>query len=281
MSRYEKTFARLKQSGEIGFIPFAVAGDPDLSTSESIFRAYIEGGADILEIGYPFSDPVADGPVNQRASQRAIAAGLNHARFFELIGRIRAVSDIPIGLLGYANTMVHLGCERFCSEAARAGIDSLLFADMPPEESAELRASMARHGLGSVFIVSELTPPDRMKMIVSQVDAFVYVVSRLGATGVDTNLNTAVAATLRRLKRVTKKPLAVGFGISTPAHVAAMAEAGADAVIVGSALVTIIEEFGKQPKKLYRILAENVAAYKAASRKGWENGPSRTKAAGT
>ncbi len=216
MNRYERTFAQLREKGEIGFIPFAVAGDPDLATSEKILRAYIDGGADILEIGYPFSDPVADGPVNQRASQRAIAAGLNHETFFELIRRIRAVSEIPIGLLGYANTMLHLGCERFCKEAARAGIDSLLFADLPPEESTELRISMKRHGLGSVFIVSELTPPDRMAMIVSQVDAFVYVVSRLGATGVGSELGSEVASTLHRLKKVTTKPLAVGFGISTP-----------------------------------------------------------------
>jgi tryptophan synthase alpha chain len=266
MNRYEQTFARLREKGEIGFIPFAVAGDPDLETSEKILRAYIAGGADILEIGYPFSDPVADGPVNQRASQRAIAAGMNHDNFFELIRRIRAVSDIPIGLLGYTNTLLHLGCKRFCERAAEAGIDSLLFADLPPEEAADLRKSMAATGLGSVFIVSELTPPDRMKMIVGQVNAFVYVVSRLGATGVDTELNTDVAATLRRLKKVTKLPLAVGFGISTPAHVAAMRKAGADAAIVGSALVAVIEEFGKSPKKLCAVLTENIAAYKAATK---------------
>jgi tryptophan synthase alpha chain len=267
MNRYEKTFAGLRERGEIGFIPFAVAGDPDLSTSELVLRAYIDGGADILEIGYPFSDPVADGPVNQRASQRAIAAGLNHERFFELIKRIRKVSDIPIGLLGYTNTLIHLGCEHFCKEAADAGIDSLLFADLPPEESAELADAMKRHGLGRVYIVSELTPPDRMKMIVAQVDSFVYVVSRLGATGVDAAASTSAETTLKRLKRVTKKPLAVGFGISTPAHVAAMAAAGADAAIVGSALVAVIEEFGKIPKKLRAVLTENVAAYKAATRK--------------
>ena len=266
MNRYDLTFARLKEKGETGFIPFAIAGDPDLSTSEKIFKAYIAGGADILEIGYPFSDPVADGPVNQRASQRAIAAGLNHETFFTLIRRIRAASDIPIGLLGYTNTMLHLGCERFCREAADAGIDSLLFADMPPEESVKLRESMALYGLGSVFIVSELTPPDRMKMIVSLVDSFVYVASRLGATGVGAEFSAEVASTLRRLKKVTKKPLAVGFGISTPGHVVAMRKAGADAAIVGSALVAVIEEFGKNPKKLCAVLAENVAAYKAATR---------------
>ena len=266
MNRYTKVFTKLKEKGEIGFIPFTVAGDPDLATSERILRAYIDGGADILEIGYPFSDPVADGPVNQRASQRAIAAGLDHASFFSLIKKVRAMSDIPIGLLLYANTALHLGYGAFCKRAADAGIDSLLVADMPPEESAELEANMLKYGLGRVFIVSELTPPERIRFICSQVDSFVYVVSRLGATGADTTLSDSVASTLARLKRVTDTPLAVGFGISTPDHVKAMRKAGADAAIVGSALVSLIEANCAKKKELPRLLAKSVAAYKAATR---------------
>jgi tryptophan synthase alpha chain len=267
MNRYEKTFKRLKAAGEIGFIPFAVAGDPDLATSERIFRAYIAGGADILEIGYPFSDPVADGPVNQRAAQRAISAGLNHETFFALIKRLRASTDMPFGLLCYANTVLHRGVDRFCREAANAGLDSLLIADMPPEESGDLQKSMRRHGLGRVFIVSELTPPERMRLIASQVDSFVYVVSRLGTTGVGTTLSGSVASTLRRLKKITKKPLAVGFGISTPAHVKAVRAAGADAAIVGSALVALIEANCKNRKELPELLARKTMTFKAATRK--------------
>jgi tryptophan synthase alpha chain len=266
MNRYEKTFKRLKEKGETAFIPFAVAGDPDLKTSENIFKAYIDGGADILEIGYPFSDPIADGPVNQRAAQRAIAAGLTHDNFFALIRRLRASTDIPFGLLCYANTVLHRGIDRFCKDSVDAGLDSLLVADLPPEESGELQKAMRRYGLGRVFIVSELTPTKRMRFITSQVDSFVYVVSRLGTTGVGATMSTAVASTINRLKKVTKKPLAVGFGISTREHVAAVRTAGADAAIVGSALVALIEANGKDKNKLPLLLARKVRDYKAATR---------------
>jgi len=266
MNRYTKVFKRLKTRNETAFIPFAVAGDPDIATSENIFKDYIAGGADILEIGYPFSDPVADGPVNQRAARRAIAAGLNHESFFALIKRLRAVTDLPMGLLCYANTVLHRGFDRFCKEAANAGLDSLLVADMPPEESGDLQKAMRRYGLGRVFIVSELTPAERMRFITSQVDSFVYVVSRLGATGIGKTLSGSIASTLRRLKKVTKKPLAVGFGISTPEHVKAVRAAGADAAIVGSALVALIEKNIGNKKTLPRTLARKVAAFKAATR---------------
>jgi tryptophan synthase alpha chain len=266
MNRYKKTFSRLKANGEMAFIPFAVAGDPDIRTSENIFKAYIAGGADILEIGYPFSDPVADGPVNQRAAQRAIAAGLTHASFFALIKRLRTVTDIPFGLLCYANTVLHYGIDRFCREAADAGLDSLLVADMPPEESGDLQKAIRRHGLGRVFIASELTPENRMRHIASQVDSFVYVVSRLGTTGAGTTLSGSIASTLARLKKITRKPLAVGFGISTPRHVKAVRAAGADAAIVGSALVALIEADVKNRKNLPGLLARKAAAFKEATR---------------
>ena len=266
MNRYTDTFKLLKKNGEIAFIPFAVAGDPDIRTSEKIFKAYIDGGADILEIGYPFSDPVADGPVNQNAAQRAIAAGLTHRSFFTLIKHLRASTDIPFGLLCYANTVLHRGIDRFCREAAGAGLDSLLVADMPPEESGVLQKAMQRYGLGRVFIVSELTPPGRMRLIASQVDSFVYVVSRPGTTGVAGTLSGTIASTIKRLKKTTKKPLAVGFGISKPEHVRAVRAAGADAAIVGSALVALIEANVNSRKKLPGLLARNVAAYKAATR---------------
>jgi len=269
MNRYAETFSRLEKNNETGFIPFAVAGDPDCPASERILRAYIDGGADILEIGYPFSDPIADGPVNQRASQRAIAAGLDHAKFFALMKKIRAKSDVPIGVLIYANSVLHLGNKEFCRRAADAGIDSILVADMPPEESLELQSAMKRYDLGRVFIVTELTPPDRMRFICSQTDSFVYVVSRLGATGVGSKFSDSVAPTIKALKAVTNVPLAVGFGISTPAHVEAVRKAGAHAAIVGSALVAEIERNLGSKSGLERLpvtLAKKVAAFKAATR---------------
>lgn len=266
MNRYQKVFTALQQKNEAAFIPFAVAGDPDAERSEAVLRAYIAGGADILEIGYPFSDPIADGPVNQRSAQRAIAAGMNLPRFFKMMSAIRSTSTIPIGLLLYANTVHHLGYRSFCTQAAEAGIDSLLIADMPPEEYDDIGKEMKRTGLQRVFIVSELTPPERMVYITQQVDAFVYVVSRLGTTGTDTTLSSSVAQTLSALKKVTKKPLAVGFGISTPEQVRTVVEAGADAAIVGSALVKTIESKSSD-SQLPTLLKQQVAAYKAATLK--------------
>lgn len=266
MNRYQKTFELLKSKKEAACIPFAVAGDPDIDKSLEIFRAYINGGADILEIGYPFSDPVADGPVNQRASQRSIASGLNHNSFFSLIKRIRQLTDIPIGVLIYANSVYHFGYEKFCKKAADAGIDSLLVADMPPEESCNLSEAMKSYGIGRVFIVSELTPVERIKYICQNVDSFVYVVSRLGATGAGKQLSNTISETLDRLKKLTEKPLAVGFGISTPEHVANITKAGADGVIVGSALVSVIEEKQASMRSLYSTLKQKVSLLKAATR---------------
>jgi tryptophan synthase alpha chain len=265
MNRYEETFAELKRKKETAFIPFAVAGDPDLKTSEAIFKTYIDSGADILEIGYPFSDPVADGPVNQRAALRAIGNGMAHTAFFALVKKIRSYSECPIGVLLYANSAHHLGYETFCRRASDAGIDSLLVADMPPEESGELAAAMNRHGISMVHIVSELTPQDRMRRICDSVTGFVYVVSRLGTTGVKADMSSSVASTLSRLHLVTKKPLCVGFGISAPDHIRRVKDAGADGAIVGSALVKIIEDNLNNRNKMLSLLSRSVSAYKKAT----------------
>lgn len=265
MNRYQSVFSELKHRNEIGFIPFTIAGDPDIDKSDEIIRTYIRNGADILELGFPFSDPVADGPINQRAAQRSIANGLNHQKFFAQIKRIRQYSDIPIGILIYANSVYHLGYNEFCRRASLAGIDSLLVADLPPEESGQLCTAMKRHGIGTVYIVSELTPDKRAEAICNQVDSFVYVVSRLGTTGTDHTLNTTVAHTLHRLKKLTDKPLAVGFGISTPAHVQQVKKAGAHAAIVGSALVKVIEENLKTPTALLKKIGMSVKRFKEAT----------------
>ncbi len=266
MNRYQKTFELLKSRKEAACIPFAVAGDPDLDKSLEIFKAYIDGGADILEIGYPFSDPVADGPVNQRAAQRAIASGLNHSRFFSLIKKIRLHSEVPIGVLLYANSICHLGYEQFCRKAADAGIDSLLVADLPPEESTEFAKATRSCGVGRVYIISELTSPQRIRYICDNVDSFIYVVSRLGATGAGKNLSSSIPETISRIRSITDKPLAVGFGISTPQHVAEVAKTGADGVIIGSALVSTIEASLNGEKNLPSVLRKKVSSLKAATK---------------
>jgi tryptophan synthase alpha chain len=274
MNRYEIVFRNLQDRNEAAFIPFAVAGDPAIGTSEAILKAYIDGGADILEIGYPFSDPIADGPVNQRSAQRAIAGGLTPASFFGMMKKIRRYSDLPIGLLLYANIVHHLGYREFCRAAADAGIDSLLIADMPPEEHGEVGRAMADTGLSRVFIVSELTPAERLRMICGKVDAFVYVVSRLGTTGTTSSISGSVRATLTKLKSITDKPLAVGFGISTPSHVGEVVAAGAHGAIVGSALVKLIEDNLDNADALPGLCAKKVKAYKAATRIQQRNGRS-------
>jgi tryptophan synthase alpha chain len=265
MNRYEQVFARLKEERRIAFIPFASAGDPSIAASEAIFKTYIDAGADILEIGYPFSDPVADGPINQRAGRRAIDAGLNHAAFFKLVASLRRYGNAPIGVLMYANSALHLGYGEFCRRASDAGVDSLLVADMPPEEAGEMLGAMRDAGLRSVFIVSELTPPDRMRLLCKSVDGFVYVVSRLGSTGVQSELDMTVKSTLARLRKATKMPLCVGFGISTPGHVTQIKKAGADGAIVGSALVSIIEENLHDRKKMLSSLMKAVREFKRAT----------------
>jgi tryptophan synthase alpha chain len=267
MNRYTTAFDRLKTERRIAFIPFAVAGDPDIDTSEKVFAAYVNAGADILEIGYPFSDPVADGPINQRAGIRALDAGLTPQSFFSLIKRVRATTDIPFGLLLYANIVHHLGNERFCKLCAQSGIDSVLIADMPPEESGELLPILAHHGLQSVFIVSELTPDKRIKTICRAATGFIYVVSRLGTTGVQHDLNAGIFPLLKKIRRHTDLPLCVGFGLSEPAHIAGVARAGADGAIVGSRLVRIIEEQQADAARLMRKLKAALVPMRAATRK--------------
>jgi tryptophan synthase alpha chain len=267
MNRYTKAFSKLRQQKRMALVPFAVAGDPDIATSEKVLKTYISAGADILEIGYPFSDPIADGPVNQRASQRAIAAGITPARFFAMIKRLRQYTDIPFGLLVYANTVYHLGFETFCEKAKNSGIDSILVADMPPEESRPLLKTMRRFGLQSVFIVSELTSTERMRFICRHSNAFIYVVSRLGTTGIQKDLNAAVGSTIAGLRKATSLPLCVGFGISSPQHVAGVRKAGADGAIVGSKLVTIIEHKRATPRAMLNAIYKTVTQLHRATYK--------------
>lgn len=263
MNRYDRTFNDLRARGERAFIPFAVAGDPSAELSQKVFETYLKCGADVLEIGYPFSDPIADGPVNQRGAIRAIAAGMCHDEFFGLVRRIRSTTQAPIGVLTYTNSVFHLGTDRYCRRAAQAGIDSVLVADMPPEEAGEVVSSCRAHGLCTVFIVSELTPSSRIKAICAQSSGFIYVVGRLGVTGTQTTVSSAIADTVSRIRAHTRLPLCVGFGLSTPDHISAVCEAGADGAIVGSALVALVEKHQKSPRRLLSSLETLVRSCKA------------------
>jgi len=238
MGRIESVFAK---KGKTAFIGFAVAGDPDKETSVRIAKALIDGGTDILEFGVPFSDPVADGPTIQRADDRALAAGTTPNTIFEIVREVRAYSEVPIVFLTYYNTIYRRGVDKFYREAHEAGVDGILVADMPVEESGEVVAIAKKYGIDPIFLVTQTTSAERMDGIVKHARGYLYLVAVLGVTGARKTVSPEALALLRRVREHTNLPLAPGFGISTPEQVAIWRRAGADGVIVGSAIVNIVE----------------------------------------
>jgi tryptophan synthase alpha chain len=239
MSRLAQAFAGARAQNRAAFIAYLCAGDPDFDSSLAACRAVIAGGTDILEIGVPFSDPLADGPTNQLAAQRALEGGMTAARVLELVRRIREESQVPIVFYTYYNLVFANGVEAYVQAARAAGVDGLLTLDLPPEEAGELMAAARRHGLETVFIVAPTTPDARLAKISAAATGFIYYVSREGVTGVRAQLAVGIAAAVARIRRFTPLPVAVGFGISSRAQVAEVA-AQADGVVVGSALVNVI-----------------------------------------
>jgi tryptophan synthase alpha chain len=262
MSRIKKVFER---KGTTAFIGFTVGGDPDAETSLRIARALIDGGTDILEIGIPFSDPVADGPTIQRADDRARAAGTTPATIFIMVKKIREYSEVPIVFLTYYNIVYRRGIERFYREAKEAGVDGILIADMPVEESDEVTGIAARNGIDPIFLITRTTGEDRIAKIAGEAGGYIYLVSVLGVTGVRENVPEEALDLLRRVRTHTDLPLALGFGISTPDHARTCAAAGADGIIVGSAIVDIIERNLGNPGQMEMQLREYVSGMKAAA----------------
>jgi tryptophan synthase alpha chain len=224
-----------------------MAGDPSLESTAAQLEAVAAGGADIVELGVPFSDPIADGPTNQRAATRALAAGTKLSRIFELVARHRDRLGIPVVLFTYFNPIHARGLERFAEQAAASGVDGVLCVDLPPEEGErELVPALREQGVDAVFLLAPTSTRERVKRVAGCSSGFVYYVSRTGVTGERDELPADLAREVRRLRRRLRLPLAVGFGISSPAHVAAVGEV-ADAVVVGSALVRLVEEMGSDP----------------------------------
>ena len=226
------------------FVPFAVVGDPSYDESLEVVKAYVDSGVTMLELGFPFSDPVADGPVIQAADVRALNAGMNTDRAFEFIEEVRGFTDLPIHLLLYFNLVFAYGMERFFERANIAGVTSVLIADLPVDSphGKEVLELAGRYGIRMVFMVSELTSRDRLKSILNADPYFLYLVSQPGVTGMRQNLGDSVGKVVSRLKKETTIPVLVGFGISERAHVEMVRDSGADGVIVGSALVEAREE---------------------------------------
>jgi tryptophan synthase alpha chain len=247
MSGISEVFARCAEEGRAAFIPFLMAGDPSLSATAGQLAALAAGGADIIELGVPFSDPIADGPVNQRAAMRALAAGTGLSGILELIARHRDQLGVPIVLFTYYNPVYARGLERFAEQAAASGVDGVLCVDLPPEEAErDLVPVLRERGVDTIFLLAPTSTRDRIARVAAASSGFVYYVSRTGTTGERSSLPPDLLRELKRLRRRLDLPLAVGFGISSPAQVAAVSEV-ADGVVVGSALVRLVEQMGEDP----------------------------------
>ncbi len=240
MDRIATAFAQAHRENRAAFVAYLCAGDPDLATSLAVCRAALEAGVDVLELGVPFSDPLADGPTNQLAAQRALASGSTCAQVLDLVREIRQFSQVPIVFYTYYNLVFANGIEAYVSAARAAGVDGLLTLDLPPEEAGELSAACRKHDLKMVFIVAPTTPKSRLPVVCGAATGFIYYVSREGVTGVRGDLAGNIPQAIARIKAHTSLPVVVGFGISTREHVHAVAK-NADGVVVGSALVNVIK----------------------------------------
>lgn len=242
MNRIERKFEELKKDGKKALIPFVTAGDPDLATTEKLVPAMFAAGADLVEIGVPFSDPVAEGPVIQKASNRALSSGTTLVKIFEMVGRLRQKTDEPILLMLYLNSIFRFGKERFFRLCAKNGVDGVIVPDMPYEERDEIQAEAEKSGVIPISMVAP-TSHERIAMIASSAKGFLYCVSSTGVTGMRSRFNTDFKDFFRAIKQHTEIPCAVGFGISNPEQAKRMA-AYCDGVIVGSAIVNLVERDG-------------------------------------
>lgn len=244
MSRIEERFTQLRAAGKKGLVTYITAGDPDLARSAEIIKRLDQAGADVLEIGVPFSDPLADGPVIQRATERALAAGVTLHGVLEMLKSVRPSISAPVVIFSYANPILRMGLETFVKEARAAGIDGVLTLDMPPEEGEAFRTAFAGAGIDTIFLLSPTTTVERIRRASELGSGFLYGISRLGVTGVRDSVDDSARGLAGRVKAETQLPLALGFGISRPEHVRAIGQ-WADAAVVGSALVNVIAEHGR------------------------------------
>jgi tryptophan synthase alpha chain len=252
MSRITQTFADLKRAGRPGLVTYITAGDPSLSRTRELLFALGRAGADVIELGVPFSDPLADGPVIQRATERALAAGTTLDAVLGLVAEVRAELSTPIVLFTYANPIARMGFEVFAERAGRAGVDGVLLLDVPIEEAAEVQSLLDAREIDTIFLLSPTTTPERIRDAARLGRGFLYLISRLGVTGVRDRVAEGADALVARIKRETSLPLAVGFGISHPDHVRAVG-GWADAAVVGSGLVQVIAECGDSPSLVPRV----------------------------
>ncbi len=239
-SRIAQQFAALRKTSEMGLVAYLTAGDPSLDATEKFVLALAEAGADVIELGVPFSDPVADGPVIQRASERALRSGTTLTGVLSLVRSLRAKTQVPLVLFSYFNPVLQMGLEKFGDAAKAAGADGVLITDLTPEEAVDYRAAISSRGLDTIFLAAPTSTDERLALIAKATTGFLYVISRTGVTGAKDQLADELPALARRVRRFTGLPIAIGFGISLPGHVSLLGGL-ADAAVVGSALVEEIE----------------------------------------
>jgi tryptophan synthase alpha chain len=243
MSRLATTFVGLREAAKPGLVTYITAGDPTLPRTRDVLRALDRAGADVMEVGVPFSDPLADGPVIQRATERALASHTTLSGVLDLIGDIRGDIRAPVVIFSYANPILRLGAERFAARARDAGVDGVLVLDLPIEEAEDFRNLLGQRGIDTILLLSPTTTDDRLRKAAALGSGFLYAISRLGVTGARDQLADGAREMVERIRRVSSLPVALGFGISKPEHVREVAR-WADAAVVGSALVNVIAEAG-------------------------------------
>ena len=264
--RIQRKFRTLAEAGELGLIAYITAGDPSLEASARIVVAAAEAGADIIELGVPFSDPVADGPVIQRASERALRSGTTLAGVLELVRNLRSHTEVPLVLFSYFNPILQMGLQKFAESAASAGADGVLITDLTPEEADEYRATVRAQGLDAIFLAAPTSTDQRLARIAAASTGFLYLVSRTGVTGEREALPEGLPALVRRVRNFATLPIAVGFGISLPSHVSVLGGI-ADAAVVGSALMAEVENADSVDTAVAAV-ASRVRALKNAARSG-------------
>ena len=252
MSRISKMFGRLRSEGKRGLIPFITAGDPDLTTTRELLNELAKTGASLIEVGVPFSDPIADGPVIQRSSMRALRNRVDVAASLQVISEARRAMDVPVVLFSYFNPLLQFGVERLGEAAQRAGVNGVLVTDLAPEEAEDFAAALARYDLDCVFLAAATSTDERLRLIADRASGFIYAVSRTGVTGEQVEVSSEAEKLVARLRNVTDLPIALGFGISTPEHVNEVCRY-ADAAVVGSAIVAKIEKLAATPDLVKQI----------------------------
>lgn len=252
MGRIADAFNTLKRAGRKGFIPYITAGDPDLATTEELLFTLAQSGATLIELGVPFSDPMADGPVIQRASERALQHGFGLQDILDTAARARKRIDVPVILFSYYNPLLQFGLKRLAQAAADAGIDGVLVTDLTPEESGEFEAELRAHGLDMIFLVAPTSTDERLQLVAEHASGFIYAVSRAGVTGARSSVSAEAEKLVNRMRRFSELPIAVGFGISNAEQVTDV-QRYADAVVVGSALVAEMERLAGSSDLVERI----------------------------